>query len=124
MADLDDIKIGEKKIGMNTSVTFTVKTLFYFFAVMFTFLTTLFGWFYSSTIEREKKLEQGIELSLNDFKKDMKDEIIPMRQQVFELARGQGDIKADIKSVINKQLEIRVNTNGHSNNNTNGMSPQ
>jgi len=103
-----EIHIGHKKIGMDTRVTFTVKTLFYFFGILFTLLSTLFGWFYVKTIEREDKLKQSIELSLNDFKKDMKDEIIPMRQQVFELAKGQGEIKSDIKSVIDKQLNLNV----------------
>lgn len=111
----EEIKIGDKKIGMSTSVTLTVKTLFYFFGLLFAFLTTLFTWFYFNTINREEELKKDIHTSLNDFKRDMKDEIIPMRQQVFELAKGQGEIKTDIKSVINKQLDLDVRTDIPSN---------
>ncbi len=119
MSDSEDIKVGEHKIGLNTTITFTVKTLFYFFGILFTFLTTLFGWFYFKTIEREEGLKSSIESNLTKFKEDMKDEIIPIRNQIFELAKGQGEIKTDIKTVINKQLELPVMNNPDNNNNVN-----
>ncbi len=106
MAESDEIKIGEKSIGMNTSITFSVKTLFYFFGILFTFLSTLFGWFYFKTIEREEQMKKNLESSLNGFKKEVMDEIHPLRYQIFDLGKGQGEIKTDIRSVINKQLEL------------------
>ena len=102
----DEILVGQNKIGMSTSISLSVKTLFYFFALLFTFLTTLFGWFYFQTIERENNLKIIINNNFDSFKRD---EIVPMRNQIFDLAKGQGIIQTDIKSVINKQLDLPTN---------------
>ena len=119
MADGNDIQVGNNVIGESTTVTFTVKTGMYIMGGFIGLLSLLFTWFYLDGRSREKAMKQEMEKfqkelkkDMGDFEEDIKNEINPINQNILQIVREQGEIKGDIKVILNKQLGLR-NTNNH-----------
>lgn len=102
--DENELQIGHKKIGMSTEIKFTVKTFLFILGILFSLLTALFTWFYFNTQERESELRKEMSLILKEYHADVRTDIKALEQQVFILAQGQGEIKTDLKTVINQQV--------------------
>jgi Ca2+/Na+ antiporter len=105
----NEIQIGHKKFGMSTEITFTVKTLMWILGILFSLLTALFTWFYFNTQERENALKKEMSSLIKEYHSDVKTDIKSIEQQVFMLAQGQGEIKTDLKTVINRQVGSHEN---------------
>lgn len=100
----NEVQIGDKKIGMTTEIKFTVKTLLYIIGILFSLLTALFTWFYFNTQQREAEIKKEMSQVLKEYNMDIKTDIKALQQQIFILAQGQGEIKTDLKTVINQQV--------------------
>ena len=112
--DGNDIKIGDKVIGESTTVTLTVKTAMFILTGFVGLLTLLFTWFYVDGRARDKQMKEDIEKfqkelkkDMEQFEKDIEEEISPISQNIIQIIREQGEIKGDIKVILNKQLGVR-----------------
>jgi Ca2+/Na+ antiporter len=118
----NEVKIGNKNFGMSTEITFTVKTLMWILGILFSLLTALFTWFYFNTQERESELKKEMSSIIKEYNTDLKTDIKSLEQQVFLLAQGQGEIKTDIKTVIDRQVGVE-DTNRVNNIRSSPLSP-
>jgi len=121
--DENEIQIGDKKIGMNTEIKFSVKTLMFILAILFSLLTALFTWFYFNNQERENELRKEMKTILREYNSDIKTDIKALEQQVFMLAQGQGEIKTDLRTVINQQMGLTERHSNYFNNSNRAVIP-
>lgn len=119
MPDGNDIQIGNSTVGESTKISFTVKTGLYIIGGILFLISSLFTWFYFDGRAREKAMKVENEKFRNELKKDMKEfeneikrDIGPLSQNILQIVKEQGEIKGDIKVILNKQLGLR-NTNNH-----------
>ena len=122
MSDEKEIQIGNKTIGENTKLTLTVKTAIWIIGGFIALLSFLFTMFYfnmkssNKALEgkwqkENKELKKEITGELKSFKSDIIVIVNPMNQNILELVKEQGEIKGDIKLIIEKQLGIRSISN-------------
>ncbi len=106
MAEEDEIKIGDKSFGKNSKVTLTIGTLYKILAGAFfvLFSAAMYGYFdvQSKLNDQDKKMDsivnEKVDKKLNSLETDIK-----------QLIREQGDIKGDVKVILDRTKEIEVN---------------
>lgn len=122
MSDEKELQIGNRTIGESTKITLTVKMAIWILGGFLGILSLLFTWFYfNSKAEREQlktdldaskvEVRKEIREDLKTFKNDILVIVNPMNQNILEIVKEQGEIKGDIKLIIEKQLGIRTATN-------------
>jgi len=115
-----EVKIGENTIGESTKISLSVKTAIWLISGVIALFATLFSiaYFdikadlkiYKAQAEKDKKetiqaFEKKVDSKLKEFTKADKD-----------FASSMGDIKGDIKVILDRTANIRSNSNIHDDN--------
>jgi len=122
MSDDKELQIGTRVIGESTKITLTVKVAIWILGGFLGLLSLLFTWFYFNSSSERAQLKKDMEASkkevrleiredLKSFKNDILVIVNPMNQNILEIVKEQGEIKGDVKLIIEKQLGIRTAIN-------------
>ena len=108
----DEIHIGEKKIGMGSVVKLNVKTLIVIIGLLYGGLSTVatIGYFnlkseITLTKEETKKTLTGAEKNVD---KKLDETLHIVRDDIKGIIKEQGDIKGDIKVLLEKTRQINT----------------
>lgn len=114
----DEIQIGEKKIGMGSVIKLNVKTLLVIVGLLYGGLSTVatIGYFnLKQEIELTKQeTKKQVSESEEDVEKEMKETLQIVRSDIKGLIKEQGDLKGDIKVLLEKTRQINTTIESNS----------
>ena len=110
--DNDEIKVGNSKVGLNTNVRLTVKTLIAILGLLWLGLTTIAGYAYFN-LKTEIELRNDTVKKENDdlkeyIKTELKESLVIVNEDIKTMIREQGDMKGDIKVLLSKTRDLHT----------------
>ena len=110
--DNDEIQVGSSKVGLNTNVRLTVKTLIAILGLLWLGLTTIAGYAYFN-LKTEIELRNETVKKENDdlkeyIKTELKESLVIVNEDIKTMIREQGDMKGDIKVLLSKTRNLHT----------------
>lgn len=122
----EEILIGDKKIGLGTVIKLNIKTLLWIVGLLYGGLSTIATVAYfnlkkeiieqrSNILEENEQLKLHITEELKENIDLINDEIKVFNEDIKTIIRDQGDMKGDIKVLLNKTEKLNVTVDRNSN---------
>lgn len=114
-----EVEINGKTIGESTKVTITISTLIWVIGGLLFVISTLATIGYFDIKSDTKDYKAGLEKEkieyMNEVKKILQEELRYERDKREKLSEDVGEIKGDIKVILEKTRNLEGGNNGHNN---------
>jgi len=115
-----EVKIGENTIGESTKISLSVKTAIWLISGIIALFASLFSLAYfdikSELKDYKAKAEKDKLETIKAFETKVDDKLKEFSEADKDFATAMGDIKGDIKVILDRTANIRSNSNINDNN--------
>jgi len=114
----EEIQIGQNKVGLSSVIKLNVKTLLLIIGILYGGLSTVATIGYFNLRAEIELVQEDTKNKMNDAKNDVEEELDEslhiVRDDVKRLIKEQGDLKGDIKVLLEKTRQINTTIESNS----------